>query len=162
EDERRASRHHRGLAVPAVASPHGAAARAIGARLLRRAFPRGSVGTAPGLPAHRTSGLRTPGSARGRLLSTASQSKGPVLRGGFRSRYRCGAAPDSHRIPSCQPQGLATATEGYLLAPGVFCNGSSAPRLAIWRPRATACVALGSTAGGKGQKNVSVEVRARP
>ena len=38
-----------------------------------------------------------------------------VLRGGVRSHYRCGAAPDSHRIPFRQPQGLATATGTELL-----------------------------------------------
>jgi hypothetical protein len=53
----------------------------------------------------------------------------PVLRGRFRSQYRCGAAPDSHRIPSCRPQGPAASDLGYLLSRAAAVKRAAHPTL---------------------------------
>ncbi len=58
------------------------------------------------LPSWVLVGLRAPSTRRGAacLLSTASQGVSPqCVRRGFRSRYRCGAALESHQVPLAPP-----------------------------------------------------------
>jgi hypothetical protein len=55
--------------------------------------------------------LGDPGARR---RSRGRRPHSAALRRGIPTQYRCGAAPDSHRIPVSQPQGLATAMEGLV------------------------------------------------